>query len=139
MLKKIAKIFCILLLLVFLWSLDFTGLELPSFFKAWVNTQENRFYACLKSELPEHAEVLFFSQSDGTLDYSNYTQEYGSAQYELVPRVLVAYRREPVKMEDYTWLIAYNLPAEEFDTISKKHTFDIVVDCEQSAVLRRIP
>jgi hypothetical protein len=108
-------------------------------FQRRLKTEEKGYYACLSNTLPEDANILFFSQSDGSLDFTKYTEQYISAEYELVPRLLTASRNGPVNIEDYPWVIAFNLTAEELDSILKLNSLEIVQNCDQAVVLRRIP
>jgi hypothetical protein len=137
--NKNIRIFLLFLLFIFLSSLEISKINIPILFQRRLSIEENGLYDCLGSALPEDATILFFSQPDGTLDFTRYSKEYTYAEYELVPRILVAYHGEPVRLDEYPWLIAFHLPADEIEAILRRYSFDIVIDCEQTAVLRRIP
>jgi hypothetical protein len=137
--NKNIKFFYLFLLFVFLSSLEVSRINIPALFQRRLKTDEKEYYACLRNALPEDATTLFLSQSDGTLDFTKYTQQYISAEYELVPRLLVASRGGPVNIEAYPWVIAFNLPAEDVDTILKLHSLEKVQNCDQAVILKRIP
>lgn len=133
------EIFYLFLLFIFLSSLEMSKIDIPILFQRQLNIGGDEFYSCIRSALPEDATILLFSQSDGTLDYARYSEQYIHMEYELVPRILVAIRDEQVRLDEYPWLIAFNLSAEGWEAILRQYSFDIVRDCDQTAVMRSIP
>ena len=137
--KNSIKVFYLLLIVVFVSSLEVSKLNIPALFQRKLNLVENGVYTCLSHALPEDALAIFFSKPDGTLDYARYGEQFGFTQYELVPRLLVAVRVAPMNLEEYTWYVAFSLPAEEMNTFKQQLSVEVVQSCDEYVVLKRIP
>jgi len=94
---------------------------------------------CLTQSLPADARALFFSNSDGTLDWNAYNFMATRTQYELAPRVIAVVTSGRAVMDDYPYLLAYQLDAAALAQISSRYQRQVLQTCGNTTVLGRLP
>ena len=124
--------------MIFAFSLDISGKNIPSPNNVDTITDAAYLYECMSAAIPEHATILLFSRPDGSMDIDRNPTEYAFAQYELVPRIIYSTRSGPVKIDDYTWLIGFNLSPEDLSA-SLKQSYETVQTCDQYTIMKKAP
>jgi hypothetical protein len=94
---------------------------------------------CIRSVLPEDARILFFTRSDGTVDWNGSNFVITRLLYNLVPRMLEYREHSPVDMQEFRWFLAYRMEPEELNVALLDFHLQVLQTCENIAVLGRAP
>ncbi len=122
---------------IFLASLEISKINIPILFRRQF-VEDKGAYQCYREVIPDHSHILFFSNPDGTLDFDKYMGDYYSTEYELVPRIVEAIKSGSVKMDQYQWFIGLNIPLGEIDAVVKQNHLEIIQNCDNGTVMKRV-
>jgi len=135
--KNRVGISLIFFLFLFFASLGDPIVHLGSLLKRIPNLDPSAQVVCVRKALPDVATILFFSQTDYTVNWNAYNFVFTRDQYYLVPRVLEYREAGPVDMKAYNWYLAYRLDAGAIDQIARENHLQILQTCGNITVLSR--
>lgn len=92
-------------------------------------------YACAAQIIPENTVALFFSNSDGTLDWNTYNYYFSKSLYYLEPRALAYQEYNNFDLNEYQWLLAVHMDAQSVDQMAAKYHLQVVQNCDGLVVL----
>ena len=90
-------------------------------------------------ELPADAHALYFSRSDGTLDWNAYNFAATHTQYDLAPRVVEVHPNGSVDLKSFKWLLAYQMDAGSLAQVTAENNLRVVQTCYKIVILARNP
>lgn len=136
--KYKVEIGLVFFLLLFFVSIDDPMVRIGGILRRIPDLEKPEQYRCVAGLVPENAQVLFFSSSDGSLHWNTYNYQFTRAQYELVPRVIYYHETGPVNLEAYQWFLVQGLEPETIELLSQQHQLRIIQTCGKVTVLARI-
>ncbi len=135
--KNRVEISLLFLLFLFLISIDDPILHLGSLLKRIPKLDLPAQSVCIRQVLPEDARILFFSQTDGTVNWNATNFVITRNLYNLVPRVVEYQEHSPVDMQEYKWFLAYRLEADALNQVVREYHLQVLQTCDNITVLGR--
>lgn len=127
----------ILFLALFFISINDPFVYIGNIQKASPDLRTPAQYECIASSVPETAQILVFSRSDGTFDWSTYNFLFTRSQYFLVPRVMNYTEISSTGMfGKYKWFLAIRMDAQALDPIIRQSGLQVVKSCDTITVLK---
>ena len=135
--KNRVGIALLFLLFVFFVSIDDPMLHLGSLLKRIPKLDQPAESVCIRQVLPEDARILFFSRTDGTVNWNANNFVITRNLYNLAPRIVEYREHSPVDMQEFSWFLAYNLEGDATEQVAHEFHLQVLQTCGNIAVLGR--
>ncbi|MDD1749131.1 MAG: hypothetical protein LUO89_04575 [Methanothrix sp.] len=135
--KNRVEISLLILLFVFFISIEDPILHLGYLLKKIPTLEQPAESICIRQVLPEDARILFFSRTDGTVNWNATNFLISRSLYNLVPRMVEYREHSPVDMQEFKWFLAYDLEADAVDQIVREYHLQVLQTCNNMTVLGR--